>query len=324
MARPLSTQVDLGFVCPVSDVGSNYFLVDLPRSLSLMNRKLYRAGYVYSVDSIQLVCTAGVLGSPFEVEIWKIPEIYNAHKGYRLAYELWKNQRSEAAESGEVDGVSSSSPMGRWSDFKLWYNEDHKLGTYTELLPSGIDGNSWGAISGGEWNRAEVVYYDAANAAQEMQIGMLGADNTPNYGGVIEAWGDIRPGVMTPDPLVYDEFSVSWVGHMGPAAESLEQPIEDLIQDENDLPPYLFEADPAVDPKYVGAGTVASDGVPHSLSLINTINENIFVNGGLFPLGMFVIKAPPSAQSSGEFKVIVSVTRGEYKGVAALKMGDFR
>lgn len=324
MARPLSTQVDLGFICPVTNAGSNFFLVDIPRSLSLMNRKMYRAGYVYSVDSIQFICTAGVLASPFEVEVWKIPEIYNAHNAYTLAYKQWKKQRSEVAESGEVANPSKRSVMGKWSDFKLWYNENHKNGDYDELLPVGIDAGSWNEISGGEWNRAEIVYYDAANVAREMQIGMLGDDNTPNYGGAIEAWGDVRPGVLTPDPLMYDDYSVSWIGHLGPAAEDLEQPVEDLIQDENDHPPYLFEEDPANDPKYVGASTVASDGVPHSLSLINTINENIFVNGGLFPLGMFVIKAPPSAQSSGEFKCIVSLTRGEYKGVAALKMGDFR
>lgn len=323
MARPLATQVDLGFTCQVDDQGDNYFLVDIPRCLSLMNRKLFRSGYVYSVDSIQIMVHSGVLNPPHEIEIWKIPEIYNSHKAYTLAYQQWKKQRTEVAESGEVENTGRSI-MGRWSDFKLWYNENHKDGNYTELVPAAIDGNAWNPISGGEWNRAEIVYYDAANVAQEMQIGMLGDDNTPDYGGAIEAWGDVRAGILTPDPLIYDDYSTSWIGHLGPAAEDLEQPVEDLIQDENDLPPYLYESDPTNDPKYVGASTVGSDGVPHSYSLINTINENIHVPGGLFPLGMFVVKAPPTVDSSGVFRMIVSVTRGAYKGVAALKMGDFR
>ncbi len=322
MARPLATQVDIGFTCPVSNGGASYFLVDIPRCLSLMNRKLFRAGYVYSLDSIQFSVHEDLFAAPNEIEVWKIPEIYNAHKAYTLAYNQWKKQRSEVAESGEVENTGRSI-MGKWSDFKLWYNENHKAGDYVELLPAAIDAGVWSVISGGEWNRAEIVYYDASNTAREMQIGMLGDDNTPNYGGAIEAWGDVRAGILTPDPLIYDDYSVSWIGHLGPAAEDLEQPVEDLIQDENDLPPYLFEADPANDPKYVGASTVASDGVPHSLSLVNTINEDIHVSGGLFPLGMFVVKVPASTASSGEFNMMMSVTRGAYKGVAALKMGDF-
>ncbi len=307
-------QVDLGFELSVTE-GVNLKIIDLPRCLSLLNRKMYRSGMVYSIDGISVACPNTVTN---EFEIWKIPEIYNVSQAYKLAFETWKKQRAEAAENNQIDG--SPSPMGRWSDFKLYYNEDHLSGTYDELFPAGIDASAWTDITGGEWNRADIVYYDAANAVHTMPIGMLGADNTPTYGGVIEAWGDTRTGVMTPDPLLPDSFSESWIGHTGPAAEALEEPVEVLIADENDFPPYQFEADPTLDPKYTGA-SIATDGVPHSVQLVNSIDQNTHVSGGLFPLGYIVLKYFGAA--AGDMKLIVHCTRGKYKGVAALPLGDF-
>lgn len=318
MARPLSTQVDLAFEIDNLGTGTTHVLVDCARALSLVNRKLFRAGYVYGIDQIEIVNNGQI---DTDVEIWKIPEIYSAHSAYKLAYTQWKRQRSEAADnqSFEPDGKSV---MGRWSDFKLYYNEQHALTNYVEVLPNAIDSGNWVDISGGEWNRAEIVYYDASNTVREMSIGMLGDDNTPTYGGCIEAWGDTRQGVLTPDPLVYDDYQTSWIGHTGPSSEDLEQPIENLIQDENDHPPYLFEADPTADPRYVGGSYVGADGVPHGIQTINAIFDNVIFAGGAFPLGMFVMKLQ-NADSPGPVKFMVHMSRGDYKGVAALKMGDF-
>jgi len=305
-------QVDLGFELGV-EAGVNLKIIDLARCLSLMNRKMYRSGMVYSIDGISVACPNSVTN---EFEVWKIPEIYNVSASYRLAFETWKEQRAEAA----IDIGDSPSPMGRWSDFKLFYNENHLAGDYDEVFPEGIDAGAWASITGGEWNRADIVYYDAANAVHTMPIGMLGADNTPTYGGVIEAWGDTRTGVMTPDPLLPDAFSESWIGHTGPAAEALEEPVQVLIADENDFPPYQFEADPTQDPKYTGA-SIATDGVPHSVQLVNSVNQNTHISGGLFPLGFIVLKY--FGLETSQMKLIVHVTRGQYKGVAALPLGDF-
>jgi hypothetical protein len=312
MARVPLNQVDLGFELSV-EAGENLKIIDLARCLSLMNRKMYRSGMVYSIDGISVACPNSVTN---EFEVWKIPEIYNVSASYRLAFETWREQRAEAA----VDIGDSPSPMGRWSDFKLFYNENHLAGDYDEVYPEGIDAGAWAAITGGEWNRADIVFYDAANAVHTMPIGMLGADNTPTYGGVIEAWGDTRTGVMTPDPLLPDAFSESWIGHTGPAAEALEEPVQVLIADENDFPPYQFEADPTQDPKYTGA-SIATDGVPHSVQLVNSVNQNTHISGGLFPLGFIVFKY--FGLETSQMKLIVHVSRGEYKGVAALPLGDF-
>ena len=84
--------------------------------------------------------------------------------------------------------------------------------------------------------------------------------------------------------------------------------------------PYQYEADPTLDPKYTGA-SIATDGVPHAVKLVNTINENTHIGGGLFPLGYIVLKY--FGVSEGQMKVIIHVTRGEYKGCAALPLGDF-
>ena len=124
MAKPQLNTVVLDFFS--GEAGG--FIVDIPRWLSVINRKSYRAGYVYSVDYLEFIGAATNVCT-----VVKLPETYGTLQAYSLGFEAWKKQRAEALEEGD-GGLRP----GKWSDFKPYYDITHKLGTRSEMEGRGI------------------------------------------------------------------------------------------------------------------------------------------------------------------------------------------
>ncbi len=237
--------------------------IDGAAGLSRVNRKLYRSGYEYLIAGFTLT----PVGEP-AVQNWlfsKIPEGYVSRESWNHAFDMWRKQRAETLDT-------SSQVTGRWSDFKVYMDEGHFTnpdpftGAVTAVVQPLVQGA--GALepvnmSGGEWNYSQMVYYSAGTAV-DLPVGMLGADNTPLYGGIIEAWGDTRRTVLSPDPNTPGSLSTSWLEHMGPGPEDLEAEVENLIESEGDQPPYAIVTDPALDPIYLGGAQTGTRGVVHT------------------------------------------------------------
>lgn len=309
MARPQLNVTTLDFF--TGEAGA--FIIDIPRALSLYNRKSYRSGYVYSVDYIEYI------GSTNDViSIAKLPETYVTLSAYKLGFEMWKAQRAAAIDESGIG-------PGRWSDFKPWYNQDHQTGVTPEMSPRGVGG---GVIlqpldlTGAEWNRAEVQVNDIGAATTDVvNVGMLGDNDLLNdYGGLIEAYGNTRTATLSPDPLTPNVASQSWITRTGEASAEMSQDVIDLIETENDQPPYANQADVALAATYLGNSQSATHGTLVDTTVTGSTGRGVSLNGGLFPLGMMLV----AIASVGTSSVIrVHLTRGEYKGVAALPMGDF-
>lgn len=309
MGRPQLNTVTLDFYANAA----GQFVVDCARALSLYNRRSYRSGYVYSIDYIEYIGSASDT-----ITIGKIPESYSVLNAYRLGYEQWKQQRSETIDQ-------SGLRPGRWSDFKVWMSEDHYDQTYTELLPRGLDGLTLTLqpldITGAEWNRAEIVFNDlAAATTTTVNVGMLGNDNVPfGYGSLLTAYGDTTVATQAPDPLNPQMASSSWITRTGEQSAEMAEDIVDLIEDENDLPPYANQTGVGLSPTYVGNDQSAPHGLMVDQGVTGSTGRAISLNGGLFPCGLMAI----ATGGSGPFTLRVHMTRGTYKGVAAKSMGSF-
>ena len=92
-----------------------------------------------------------------------------------------------------------------------------------------------------------------------------------------------------------------------------------LIEDENDTPPYANQADTALPPTYVGNDQSAPRGIMMDSSVAGVTGRSVTLNGGLVPLGLLAIET-----AGGAYTLRVHMTRGTYKGVAAKSMGSFR
>ncbi len=305
MAHPQLNVTVLDFY---SEAGKK--IVDCARALSLYNRRSYRSGYVYSIDYIEYIGTANDT-----VTITALPTTYSLLGAYRLGYDLWRQQRADTIETTGIE-------PGKWSDFKPWYSEEHLDTSWAELDPRGMGA---GLVlqpldqTGSEWNRAELVTHDfAAATTSTINVGMLGANNLP-YGSLMEAYGDTRVATLSPDPLTPAGASGSWITRTGEESAEMSSDVIQLIEDENDTPPYANQADVALPPTYVGNDQSAPRGIMMDSSVAGVTGRSVTLNGGLVPLGLLAIST-----AGGPFTLRVHMTRGTYKGVAAKSMGSFR
>lgn len=315
MARPQANNVTLDFKI---DHGNG--IVQIPRALSILNRKSYRAGYVYSVDYIEYI------GHKDDViKIGCLPCSYPLFAAFKLGFETWKEQRSNAIEETGIE-------PGKWSDFKPFYSLGQVVGPggggFTEYHPQGISDYSLNLAdldrTGGEWNMAELIFHDSGAATTSMYlVGMLGDDDAAlSYGSLMDAYGDTRPATLSPDPLMPAVAQTSWITKTGEESAEMSEDVINLIEDENDRPPYANQADTGLAPTYVGNGQSAPGGLLLDRSVTGTTGRSVTLNGGMIPLGYLIFNADMD-NDQNVATLRVHCTRGSYKGVAALPMGDF-
>lgn len=315
MARPKLNTVTLDFK---GGVGAS--IVSIPKALSLLNRKSFRCGLVYSVDFIEVISDV-IPQETFQFVIAKVPENYNTLGAYRLGFHVWRQQRAEAIDESGIE-------PGKWSDFKPWFSDDHRSGVITELDVKGMGG---GFIlqnldqTGSEWNMADIAISDldptgGVTTTSVLPVGILGDDNGSLYGSLINAWGETRGATLAPDPLISDQAHLSWITRTGDGLAEHTGDVIELIDTENDLPPYANQADTTLPPTYVGNGESAPNGMMVDKGTTGTTGRAMALDGGLFPLGYVVV-----ATDCTDYTLRIHCTRGSYKGaVAALPMGDFR
>ncbi len=314
MARPLSTNVVIDYIMD-DDPTTSYACI--PQALSLLNRKSFREGYVFSVDYIEFIGRVDDV-----ISIIKLPEGYTTTRAWTMGFNAWKEQRAHALDANDGAGP------GKWSDFKVLMDIDDN--SANRLKPNGMSpsGTTFATLStvGAEWNTAEIVVNDpAAATTTEFTIGMLGPV-VPPYGALIQTWGDTRAGTVAPDPNQPGELSLSWIMRSGEESSDMAVDVLNLVESENDNPPYANVVEDGLGPTpiYVGGELSAPGGVLHDTAVLGTTGRPFSMSGGLFPLGLMKIVPSWSDTSPGQNRVIrVHCTRGVVKGVAAAKMGAF-
>lgn len=301
-------------------IGVGNGIISIPRALSILNRRSYRSGFVYSVDFVEYV---GNIGDTIRTAC--LPFSYPTFNAYKLGFSHWLAQRSRAIEDTGIE-------PGKWSDFKPWYSLPHLKGSgaggFSEYYPVGVSDASLNLAEldrqDAEWNMAEmVVNTDGAATTATFNVGMLG-DNSiiDSYGSLLEAYGDTTRPTLAPDPLTPGAASGSWITQTGAASAEMSLDTINLIEDENDFPPYANQNDVNLPATYVGNSESAPGGLLMDIGFVGTTGRPISLDGGLCPLGYIAFfTTMPNVEDVGTLRV--HVTRGEYKGVAAISMGSF-
>jgi hypothetical protein len=152
---------------------------------------------------------------------------------------------------------------------------------------------------------------------------MLGDDDVVGqYGSLMHAYGVLRSPTLAPDPLTPVFASGSWITKTGEESSDMSTATIDIIEDANDNPPYANQTDTALSPTYVGNSQSAKAGLLMDMGFTGTTGRPVTLDGGLVPLGFIVVNAD-MADIGNVATLRVHCTRGTYKGVAALPMGDF-
>lgn len=284
--------------------GSTQF-IDIGKALSAVNRKFYRAGVYYYVNSVEIYNDAtGV------VDLHTLPDNWITKNSWNRGFKLFQRMNSM------VDDISA---VGRpkYHDFKVYMNALHQQTGSASPALHGINAASTNVVSD-EWTYSQFVSADddqdgVANA-DEFYVHMLGShqgsSNNWTSIGLIKSYGDSRqlPQAQTPviapgnvaeaDPLV-NIFDFSSEEQMNDIIERLD--------DDNDQTPY--DAD-----FYVGEH---DNHMQHAARIgteagVGRVGRS---SGFCAPFGLICVDSQLPANDA--FRVVLNLAVGTYHGVYA-------
>lgn len=305
--------------------------VDLAAELSKINRRLYRQGMVYAVESIQLVCPTGMKSTDvLSLTVSAIPNSWIAHNSWRKGFATWRDQQNEFMEG------AGRTLKGKWSDFKVHMDDTHAAGTTNAAVDLAGD-----AYVAGEWVYSNFVY-DDAGTTRSPAIHMIGTSTDDTKIGLIQAYGESR-NYPASGPDNSATIATGFYAQFNTVdADDYNEDLGTDIRDQNDLPPYDQD-------QYPGGHDNADHAVPIAYGTVNATQSSIQIPGGIFPCGLmrfdtaelsldntmhvtgsdgaadqdapgpnsvYTFGAPPTCA------VIVTLAAGPYRGVLATSMGQ--
>lgn len=278
--------------------------IDIAKALSAVNRKLYRQGCYYYVNSVELYNNEDAF-----VDIHVLPDTWMTRAAYRRAKGVWDNMNQRALATG-------GNIAGKYYDFKVFMSDRHR--STGSASPSLHDINSAAvAILSDDWDYSNFTSADddqdgIANA-DEFVMHMLGAHNgVPDNWisvGIIKSYQDTRARVNV-QPILDADLNTDPLLHL--FDYSSEEQLNDIIDNlssENDEPPY--DADVMVgelpqNHQHVGR-----------LVTTTTLGRKDQIDGFCAPLGLICVDPQQTATA---YRIVLNLAPGTYHGVYAERM----
>ncbi len=287
--------------------------IDLGQCLSLVNRRLYRQGYVYRVESFSWV--AGAVASTLDIA--SLPPNW-------IVFNAWKKAKALWTKMNRVSGIS----YPKYHDFKVFFDSSHYEGmgpTYASinLIPRDFGGVFYDFLNA-EWQYSQFVFPQAGGSAPAREDcgHMLGADTTVNNvsmttdgsNAIIQGYADTRVTVGLDEPDLPGDASTSWQSELFDTGE-VEGDIINHLEGHNDQPPYAHGTDiqGGDNPIYPGGSESAVNG-HWCVNIVSTQGEAIYAPGCDVPLGLLEVNANQTGT------LTIRMAPGRYSGVAAMPM----
>lgn len=327
-----------------SDTIHNFY-IDVANDLSKINRRLYKQGHVFYIQSITLYNTDSE-GSPDNstFKFSTIPNTWVTHNAWTKGKALWDKMNRQVLRD-------SPSLKSKWHDFKVLMNAHHHsaivegmspatiaqavsvgfVGT-DQLVPESahaVDGSSQTGVAApfGEWMYSKFTFPEGANLDSDSSVGsdgvntyihMLGEEYyaTPQGSvGLIEGYMHTRAQIgQNDDPPTDADAHSSWMFGLFDDGERLED-IVDVLEDTNDDPPY--DAD-----QYPGSTSFFAEGAPQGVLASGAgIGVRTSMPGFAAPCGLICVTTE-NANSDSDYELYVKLAPGNYRGVAATPMGQ--
>lgn len=304
--------------------------IDLGQALSLMNRRLYRQGMKYYVDSFELVAaSAGASGTAY-VDIDCIPNTWMSENAWQKGFGIWKKMSNEAAEQ------MPDSAKARYTDFKVFFDEVHYVagtgsGSTLNLVPTDA-GGAVIAVTNAEWSPSQIVLPQTVSgsaSATEYALKFLGADSgtanstlaTDGSRTLIQGYASTRVSTAQEggEPPLPGDASTNWMNLVFDDGDT-HTDIINHIEAHNDKPPYATASDPEAgdNPIYPGGSESFVNGQIMAKMRFNLANQTgaVYAQGGEVLGGLLKV-----GSNTTDVWLRVNLAPGTYKGVAALPIG---
>lgn len=290
------------------DGGSTQF-ISLSRALSTINRKFYRAGCYYYINSVEVYNNeTGV------VDLHTLPDNWITKNAHSRAFKLYQKMNALPQSAG------ATGYRGKYHDFKVYMSNRHRVAG--DIEPSLYDINgAQQTYQADNWDYSQFVSaddnQDPVGDADEFVVHMLGdhinasGGNTPIAAGwasigLIKSYMESRAQVQAgpildadlPDDPLINVFDMSSEEQMNDILENLDQ--------HNDAPPY--DLDNMVGQSATSMQHVARIGTEVGIGRIGR------ASGFCAPMGLICVD--PLGVST-PFRVVINLAVGTYHGVYA-------
>jgi hypothetical protein len=318
---------DLYFIADTASAGDSRSYIDTMRELSRVNRRLYEQGRMVAYQGLTYIwrdaadydAGGGDIRSlqTIEVTVRTAGNTWVVHNAYVKGKALWNEMQDLVLDD-------NPSVKGKWHDFKVQLSPEQVVARQLSVKDgAGTD------VIGGEWNISTYVMpqheVDTATgeplAAVELTPTLIGIDTTTKRS-LVKAYQQSRATVQPLDPNVPVAMSSSFFNLLTDSG-SQEPELADVIEDENDQPPYDTD-------EYVGGGINGPTAMPVQYGAISSSEVDGRIGPFLAPCGLIEIDIKgydntgvlwPTAQMP-VVDLLLHVAPGTYKGVAAVPMGQ--
>lgn len=292
--------------------GSGTKFIDVGLALSVINRKAYRQGVYYYVNSVEVYNNeTGVL------DIHTLPDSWVTKNAWNRGFQLF--QKMNAMVNPPLSNVGRP----KYHDFKVYMNTFHR--TTGSMLPSTYDVNSTAQErTADDWVYSEFVSADSDGdldpnnpqqlnqEADNFNVHMLGghSGSTDNWDsvGLIKSYAESRNTVQQTapndnqiditDPLM-NIFDFS-------SEEQMNDIVTNLMED-NDAPPYDYN-------NYIGETNASMQHVARIGTEVG-VGRIGRASGFCAPFGLICID--PDASITTAYRVVLNLAVGTYHGVYA-------
>jgi hypothetical protein len=291
--------------------------VDTAKQLSKMNRRLYSQSRMYGFQGLTFIWKQNVANvATIEVKVATAGNTWVVQNAYIKGHALWNEMQDLVLDD-------NPSVKGKWHDFKIQLS-DSVSGVRTLEALAG-DG---GLYLDGEWNLSTYVMpqhsVDGAGnplPADEFEATLIGGD-TASKRSLVKAYQESRATVQPTDPNVPAALSTSFFNLLTDSG-SQEPELADVIEGENDEPPYDTN-------EYPGGAVNADAPVICGYAAISPSEVDGRIGGFVAPCGLVEIQVRGydvdgleiDPQNMPQIEFLLHVAPGAYKGVAAIPMGQ--
>lgn len=278
-------------------VGGDYTL-DLSQCASILNRRAYRQGIQWVVESFKFVST-----STGAVTIGKLPTNWVVGGAWNKAQRAWLRQQNEALEN-----LDDPAPA-RFRDFKIFMDATHaEAGVLGNLLPRDYQANTFDV---GEWQESQIVIPNdgAPGVTNEYILHMVGA-SSGNSKGLIVNYANSRNTPQSPDPVHPTPLDNNIYNSMFDVGFNNDEVINNATDRNDDLP---YNQDTYPGEVGNGPGLEYHDFIQIYQNGTGTDNVGIQRGkGGVFPCGLVRFNWTPAA--SANLVIQVNLVPGSHRG----------